>query len=229
MIAIDKTKFKPPSSLTDKNRKKAFEKNAIEKKYTSGNKYKTKEVQTILNNLYNKKCAFCEDKLLNSPKHIEHYRPKDFAKRKKCNSENSYFWLSFSWDNLLLACTSCNSSKGSCFDIKGTRIKYSDYKNIPLHNLQTTITELNKIEKPLLVNPEQVSKTFLIKNLWFNFEGKILSKNEYLRYTIRICNLNRKELIEKRMLILNDIRNEILQKKFVVINIKITIDTNKTL
>lgn len=79
--------------------------------------------------------------------------------------------------------------------------------------MQKIITELDKKEKPLLVNPEQVSKSFLKENLHFNFEGKIFSINERLDCTIRICNLNRNELIEKRSIILNDIKNSIKRKK----------------
>ncbi len=218
MIAIDKNKVEIPTSLTDKTRLEAFEENVKKKKHILGDKYRTNEVSKLLNELYNKKCAYCEDTLLNAPKSIEHYRPKNSAKRKNCNSDNSYFWLAFSWDNLLLSCTSCNSSKGSCFDINGQRVTHSDYKEYSLDDLQSTIKDLDKQEKPLLVNPEQVTKSFLRKNLDFDFNGQISSTNKQLEYTIRICNLNRNELVKKRKIIINDLINLIKEKKMRFIN-----------
>ncbi len=213
MIAVDKSKVKVPDSLTDKVRQKAYIENAEKGKYVSGDKYKTIEVQDTLNELYNKKCAYCEDTLLNSPKHTEHYRPKNSDDRKNCDSSHSYFWLAFSWDNLLLACTSCNSAKGSCFDIKGKRVDFSDYKEYTLSEVQFLINEFDAKEQPMLINPEQVSNTFLKQHLQFNFEGKILSENERLEYTIRVCRLNRDELVKKRILIMNDLKEEIKCKK----------------
>ncbi len=212
MIAIDKSQISVPESLTDNIRQKAFIANASNEQYISDNKYQSKDVQDALNTIYNMKCAYCEKKLLDVPKSIEHYRPKKSGRRKKCDDKHGYFWLAFSWDNLLLACTSCNSSKGSCFDIEGERIKYSDYKDFQLKELQSIISELDKIEKPLLVNPEQELQQFFNENLNFEPNGKIFSNNKRLDYTIEICNLNRMELKEKRLEIKNDLINQLKVK-----------------
>ena len=82
MIAINKSKIKIPASLTDNTRTTAFAENVKQKKYVSENKYKTDEVFKSLKELYNYKCAYCEDILLNTPKAIEHYRPKNSDNRK---------------------------------------------------------------------------------------------------------------------------------------------------
>lgn len=218
MKAINKDieKYPEPSSLTDEKRLSTFNLLKIEKVYPAKNTdYKILEVFEKLKSIYNNKCAFCEGELLNNPKHIEHYRPKNKdERRKKCNANTSYFWLVFSWDNLLLACGSCNSSKGSCFDVQNKRADYKDvYKNISLKNLQDRIKEIDETEEPLLVNPEQEEQTFFDKYLIFTLEGKILSTNNRLRYTIRICNLNRDELIKLRLIQISNLRNRIRRRK----------------
>lgn len=215
MKAIDKSKAVRPASLTDEQRQEAFEENAAGKHYKSDDKYKTKEVQSALNEVYNKKCAYCEKQLTDAPKNIDHYRPKIAdSRRKNCDASHSYFWLAFSWDNLLLACTACNASKGSCFDIKGERAHFAGYQNKTLEELQDTISQLDAKEKPLLVNPEQEEQQFFSKNLTFDMEGNISSENERLAYTIETCRLNRKELKDKRLEAKNDLLKELRTKKF---------------
>jgi len=205
-----------PQSLTDNRRKETFNSNKVLRLFPANNtEYKTNDVYENLKIIYDNKCAFCQDTLLNSPKHIEHYRPKNKnVDWKKCCANTSYFWLAFSWDNLLLACGSCNSSKGSCFDIDGTRADYNNkYKNYSLDELQSIIKELDIVEKPLLVNPEQEEQYFFDEHLIFTCSGKILSNNIRLRYTIRICNLNRDELVKLRLELINDLKNAIRERK----------------
>jgi hypothetical protein len=68
-------------------------------------RYKVKDIKETLENIYHKKCAFCEKKLLDTSRAIEHFRPKKANNRiKKCDASFGYYWLAFAWDNLLLAC-----------------------------------------------------------------------------------------------------------------------------
>lgn len=55
------------------------------------------------------KCAYCENWLDERSDDIEHIRPRAKAK---------YWWLAFSVPNLILACHSCNSFKGTKFDLQ---------------------------------------------------------------------------------------------------------------
>lgn len=65
------------------------------------NKYRHSQIKTALNTLFHGKCAYCESKIKHvSDPHIEHYRPK-----------SKFPELTFAWDNLLLACGQCNSTK----------------------------------------------------------------------------------------------------------------------
>lgn len=52
------------------------------------------------------KCAYCEAPYLRRSAPIEHYRPKAI-----------YWWLAWSWDNLLQICGTCNTVKRDHFDL----------------------------------------------------------------------------------------------------------------
>ena len=165
--------------------------------------YATKEVKERLNLLYYKKCAYCEDTLLNHFKHIDHYRPK-----------KNYYWLAYSWDNLVLCCENCNVNKGTHFKIRN---KQKQYDGETLFQLQTMIKIYDKQENPELINPEQ--ETNFSHHLKFNFNGQIEAKTQRMQYTIDTLKLNRDDLVELRLIILNELRNEILKciTKFTVI------------
>jgi len=216
MRAISKDP-KVPKILINEKRQATFEENKKLKHFPSGNtQYSVKSIKTELSIIYASKCAFCEDTLLNSAKHIEHYRPKNKNdKAIKCDASTSYFWLAFSWDNLLLACTKCNSSKGCCFEIVGTRADYEkDYADLSLAEVQDLITTLDETEKPLLVNPEQEEQSFFDEHLAFDMKtGEISSKNKRLAHTIHICNLKRDELNKLRLELINNLRNKINERK----------------
>lgn len=196
MIKVVKNFEIVPEILKREQRREAFKENIQNCKYCDeSDKYKTDSVLNELKRIYNTKCAYCEKELLDSPKHIEHYRPK-----------NIYYWLAYSWDNLLLACNACNSYKGIKFEIAGKKIKYLDEDFDDIHNLSTSY---NVQEKPLLINPEIDDVSIDIQ---YDTQGIISSKtkNERVEYTINTaCKLNRDGLIKKRQVIINNYRNTI--------------------
>ena len=195
MIKVNKDFTDIPKILKSQNRKDAFDKNISSSQYSDEkNLYKAGSVQKKLNEIYHLKCAYCEKNLLDAPKHIEHYRPKD-----------TYYWLAYSWDNLLLSCGSCNSSKGTKFQIKKMIVSYSNESFEDIHNLGDSY---DGIEKPMVVNPE---KDDVLDKLVFDKEGNISSLDDRVIYTINeVCNLNREELIQKRVKLLNDFINKII-------------------
>ncbi len=193
MIKVNKNFTDIPKILKNNKRKDAFEENISSAKYIEKKLYKVGSVQKKLKDIYHLKCAYCEQKLLDAPKHIEHYRPKD-----------TYYWLAYSWDNLLLSCGSCNSSKGIKFQIKKTIVIYDNESFDDIHNLGDSY---DVIEEPMVVNPE---KEDILNKLVFDKEGNISSLDDRLIYTINdVCNLNRNELVQKRVKILNDFINKI--------------------
>lgn len=189
MIKVNKDFTDIPKILTGQNRKDAFDKNILLAKYADEkNLYKVGSVQKKLNEIYHLKCAYCEQKLLDAPKHIEHYRPK-----------NTYYWLAYSWDNLLLCCGSCNSVKNANFPIKKTITSYNNEAFTNIHNLGNSY---DAIEEPMLINPE---KEDVLDKLVFDKNGKINSFDKRVKSTIDdICKLNREELVQKRVEFLND-------------------------
>jgi len=192
MTKIDKDFFKIPSVLQDIKVQKSFDANVKKKSYCdNNNRYKV--IKKDLEKLYHLKCVYCEKKLLDSFRHIEHYRPK-----------STYFWLAYSWDNLFLCCEYCNTSKRIKFDIGGDEISFSSEKFNTIHNL---CDMYDKTEKPKIINPE---KEDVFKELIFNADGKISSNNTRITYTVEdVCKLNRSELQKLRIKDINDFINRI--------------------
>jgi hypothetical protein len=125
---------------------------------------------------------------------VEHYRPK---KGKSKDGHNGYYWLGYEWSNLILACSKCNNKKRSQFPIKGLRILNPDLKADGLPQSYHLIANSDKFlaEKPLLLNPEisNPENHIIVKP-----NGELKGITEEGSETIRICNLNRQELILRR-------------------------------
>jgi hypothetical protein len=72
-----------------------------------------------------KKCAYCEQQTPLEEQPTEHFRPKKHALRNWRAEDpddkdvDRYWWLTWTWENLLFACTTCNgrSHKGNHFPL----------------------------------------------------------------------------------------------------------------
>ena len=192
MIKVEKDFTNIPTILTQQSREDAFDANVFASSYCDvKNKYKVASVQKKLNEIYHLKCAYCEQKLLDAPKHIEHYRPKDI-----------YYWLAYSWDNLLLCCGGCNSAKGNRFAILGT---VQVYNNELFSNIHMLGNAYDEVEVPKIINPEKDDVLHLIS---FDKNGRISSNDTRVQHTIEnACKLNREELVQLRMGIITDFIN----------------------
>lgn len=147
-------------------------------------RYKQSDVKTAIKKHYHSKCAFCEQRV--EAFHIEHYRPKSI-----------YYWLAYSWDNLLLACSTCNQHKGNKFEIQGTKAVYQTSDLPEIHSL---CEKYNQTEQPKLLHPEFDN----FEDIWhFDRKGNIASTSDRGKYTILVCRLDREEL--------NDLRKEVLE------------------
>lgn len=155
-------------------------------------RYKKVDIKIALLNLYNNKCAYCEQKV--EQFHVEHYRPKQ-----------NYCWLAFSWDNLISACSYCNEYKDTKFQISGVaatlQVSLTVLKNI--NNLSPTY---NVLENPDLINPETTDPT---GNIQFQPDGNITSANAKFAYTITTCRIHRTYLKDNRRKILEDFRRDL--------------------
>jgi len=54
------------------------------------------------------KCCYCEHKCQQDFHDVEHYRPKTHADRGAAFPTHGYWWLAWTWTNLLFACPGCN-------------------------------------------------------------------------------------------------------------------------
>jgi uncharacterized protein (TIGR02646 family) len=201
MIRITKNKGKVPKSLTYPipipDTGYTIAKNAAEKREeliaaseyidnkTYNGYYKNDDTEAALELFYHHTCCYCEQST--EAYHVEHYRPK-----------NLYWWLAYSWDNLLLVCFDCNIAKSNNFEIQNPKVSYlpTDLPNI--HSLRDAY---NFIENPSLLNPECDD----LDGMWcFDNQGEIFSAHHRGKYTIKTCKLNRAYLSDARKKIWDD-------------------------
>jgi len=153
------------------------------------------------------KCCYCESKIPKGFNDVEHYRPKGEADRNPGSAlVHGYWWLAFTWENLLFACPGCNrSGKNSQFPLAS--------KSKPL------LAELDPpgAEKPLLLDPgsavnpvehiEYVNSPAGGSGTPTYWWARPRGGSVYGNMTIEVCKLNRLELRELR----NDYVSNILE------------------
>ncbi len=134
------------------------------------------------------KCAFCEAKITHvSYGHIEHYRPKAGYKQSKKDKLHipGYFWLAYTWENLLFSCELCNSRhKGNLFPLANPKSRAKSASD--------NLTD----EQPLFIDPASQNPSDLIrfrKHVPFAVKGNLHGKQ-----TIASLGLNRDALNEHR-------------------------------
>ncbi|MBQ9230734.1 MAG: TIGR02646 family protein [Prevotella sp.] len=201
MIRINKDLADIPESLlvadeqlTHKRRKELIKKGEYINKDVFDSRYKTNDIKDKLKKLYHYKCAYCENKVEQG--HVEHYRPKQI-----------YYWLAYSWDNLMYTCPTCNEFKGTNFEIEGERAVSPDVVD-DLGDINICSSQkYDKLEKPVLLNPERdnLNDVFL-----FDEEGHIKGNdNKRADYTIKTCRLDRDYLLDSRRKIVDEFRNKV--------------------
>lgn len=204
MIKVEKPSNSIPEILTNTSTKSKRTRLLNARKWQNSSSYKSpyqsNEVRKMLKLIYNDKCAYCEQRLILPKKNqnksagndltVEHFRPKTV-----------YYWLAYSWDNLLPVCYDCNRHKEDDFKILGTAI--TEIRKNEIDTIHQLATSYNLEEKPLFIHSdlEDLSSEFV-----FDKNGEISSENEQCQYVIEKCNLNREALIQKRKRIIGKIK-----------------------
>ena len=151
------------------------------------------------------KCAFCEAKMEHvANPHIEHYRPKNAVwtvrnpgseredlvnvrgRTYNKDFESGYWWLTYSWDNYLVSCPTCNQKwKSAVFPIAQVR------SGPPVVGDETS-------ETPLLLDPFGTESPST--HLAFDSLGQIEAyQNSVIGMkTIETCGLDRESLRSDR-------------------------------
>ncbi len=144
------------------------------------------------------KCCYCEARIPMKFNDVEHYRPKGSADRSPGSAlTHGYWWLAFTWDNLLFACPSCNrSGKNDLFPL--------DHGSVPLNAEDSSPGR----EIPLLIDPS--SATNPVEHIEFvkRAAGPTGSPKQWWArprngsamgsYTISVFRLNNSEYLELR-------------------------------
>ena len=180
------------SETTHRRRMEIINNGAYINDNNHNDRYKLDDIKEKLRIIYNGKCAFCEQKV--EQLHVEHFRPKD-----------TYYWLAYSWDNLVLSCPACNMHKGVSFELNGVR-QFFENNEENLRNINNLSAVYDILELPKMVNPEITEPTSLI--IFFK-DGRIDSTDRNFKYTITTCKLDRPSLIDERRKILNIFKSEI--------------------
>ena len=104
----------------------------------------------------NEKCVFCEKDLRPEGSLVEHFRPKAYVENEgEPRDASRYWWLAWTWENLLFACFRCNTiCKRNQFPLQpGTR---------PLAELSLDLDT----EQSLLLDPARVDPREHIRFRW---------------------------------------------------------------
>lgn len=157
--------------------------------------------------LYHSKCAYCEtDTAAGAPMQVEHYRPK--AKVTEDTTHLGYYWLAYEWSNLILSCSKCNNKKRNRFPILNVRLSTPQLgpDGLPSDGYRLANSLVLTGEGCLLLHPEI---DFIEDHFLYNEKAEIIGRTPQGLETIKICNLNRKELVFKRLSILKESRGQI--------------------
>lgn len=200
-----------PTTLTSGNCKAKIKVSLKEKgKHNfSTSYYASDKIKTVLSEIYNNKCAFCEnDTTAGASLQVEHYRPK--AKVTEDEDHPGYYWLGYVWSNLLYACSKCNRSKSNFFPIKSSINRVETPSLVTPEELNYDECQSNYKdyldEEPLIINPEITDPR---KHITFLANGKIRGNTDEGKETITKCKLYRKPLVIARKKLIGDTLHEL--------------------
>lgn len=166
--------------------------------------YRDDEVRKALEELFHRKCAYCESRLGTvSPEEVEHYRPKGAVTERR--DHPGYKWLAYAWTNLYPACTYCNQRRRDrpTWHEPETGPAAGKSTSFPLEDesqrAMSSAANLS-LERPLLLDPctSAVDPERLLR---YDVRGEIHPADPEApraRETIRICNLRRRRLRDAR-------------------------------
>jgi hypothetical protein len=164
----------------------------------------------LLRNKFKNKCAYCEKSMSDIPKDAEHWRPKRKITGVQAGEHPGYFWLAYSWRNLLPSCSMCNSYDGkkNQFPIANNHVfrrRLTDHELDQLKCRSEAIEspnqpgvwylgaeDLDYLEGPLLLHP-YVDET-PTEHLEFKADGFVEGLTKKGESSIKVFALNREEL-----------------------------------
>lgn len=145
----------------------------------------------LLNEAQHGKCCFCEMLHASKRRDLEHFRPKTAALGSDSVTRQGWWWLAWTWENLLFSCDYCNQDhKKTHFPLRDERLRLLAKDAPPgleeallLDPSDATINPLNHIQFKLIPPTGD----------WWPFPR---AGSVYGEHTIRICGLRRPQLID---------------------------------
>ncbi|WP_121811309.1 HNH endonuclease family protein [Mucilaginibacter kameinonensis] len=155
-------------------------------------------VKDALRTAQGNKCCFCEKDQREEDGTVEHFRPKKGFKQKRKDAliKPGYYWLGYTWSNLLFCCRKCNGAKykGNLFPLKAGSTRARN------HNDDLTL------EDPYLIDPATIDPR---DHIYFEDE-LVKHKTDYGSETINIVGLDRTELNDFRKELIDDLKSRII-------------------
>ncbi len=154
--------------------------------------YAHPDVVAALTEVFHGKCGYCETPLTPiGASNVDHFRPTgDAIGLDGAIDHPAYWWQSYAWENLVLACHDCIRTKGSRFPVVGTRA--------------TNAAELAS-EEPLLLNPRD-PRDAPDGLLIFADDGTVSAADKRGRVTIDVLGLGRARLVAARRDVASEVR-----------------------
>lgn len=117
------------------------------------------------------KCAYCERKPGWHNQPLEHFRPKAEAwrhmpKQKPTRIDTGYWWLTWTWENQLFSCTTCNGkgTKANYFPLAGGTAPMPG----PVQPCDGCVPDFDRsLESPQLLDPSDPNEDLLSHLRWF--------------------------------------------------------------
>jgi uncharacterized protein (TIGR02646 family) len=156
--------------------------------------YGHSSVKHVLQRAQHDKCCFCEGIFRGyAAGDVEHFRPKAYSQQEAGGTKfyPGYYWLAYSWENLLFSCQNCNRShKRNIFPLSNPT------KRARKHTVPVTR------EKPLIVDPAGADDPR--DHIRFRDEVPIgITKRG--RVTVDVLQLDRLDLNDRRREKLNEL------------------------
>jgi uncharacterized protein (TIGR02646 family) len=163
--------------------------------------YGAAEVKDALYKMHHRKCCYCEKRIEKENEDVEHFRPKRRANRVPGSRDRSgYWWLAFTWENLLFSCRQCNTKKGFKFPL---RLQSGVLSSPVVLNASAPAPAASVIEWPLLIHPaheQGISHIQFQREVYGNRPSwRPCRRDQSVKgaCTIRHLRLDREALIEK--------------------------------
>lgn len=154
-------------------------------------------VLEALREAFHDKCAYCESPdLPSAPLEAAHFRPPgDAIGADGTESREHYWWLAYSWSNLVLACSDCIRAKGNRFPVNGPRAS----RTTPIHTEQSVLLDPRR-------GSEGAADDSPSQHLVFVADGTVASVTERGTTTIEVLALNRSTLVTARRAVADSVR-----------------------